>query len=140
MIAFTILGEPASKANSRRLVYVRGRKRIRALFIRSKKALKYVEDAKRQIPGWAKRNWQFPVKVTIRIFYATERPDLDESLILDVLQSRYKGNGKNRVLVEKGVYANDRLVREKHIYHGIDRARPRAEIVVEPLFPEATRR
>ena len=27
-----------------------------------------------------------PVRVSIKIYYATERPDLDESLILDVLQ------------------------------------------------------
>lgn len=28
---------------------------------------------------------------------------------------------------------NDRQVREKHVYHGIDRANPRAEIRVAPL-------
>jgi hypothetical protein len=35
--------------------------------------------------------------------------------------------------VQKGVYRNDRQVREKHVYHAIDRANPRAEIEVEPL-------
>ncbi len=73
--------------------------------------------------------------MTLRIFYASERPDLDESVVLDVLQDRFV---KDRVtderrLVQKGVYRNDRQVREKHVYHSIDRANPRAEIEVEPL-------
>jgi hypothetical protein len=33
----------------------------------------------------------------------------------------------------RGVYRNDRQVREKHVFHGIDRANPRAEVTVEPL-------
>lgn len=58
--------------------------------------------------------------VTIRIWYASRRPDLDESLILDLLQ---------------GVtYENDRQVKEKHIYWmGVDKANPRCEIEVSPL-------
>jgi Holliday junction resolvase RusA-like endonuclease len=35
--------------------------------------------------------------------------------------------------VQKGVYRNDRQVREKHVFHAIDRANPRAEIEVEPI-------
>lgn len=41
-----------------------------------------------------------------------------------------------RVLVQAGVYRNDRQVREKHIRHAIDRANPRAEILIEPLQPQ----
>jgi hypothetical protein len=73
-----------------------------------------------------------PVRVTLRIFYASERPDLDESVMLDVLQDRYR-QGRARELVQKGVYRNDRQVREKHVFHAIDRTNPRAEIEVEPL-------
>ena len=57
-----------------------------------------------------------PIAMTAHIYYASERPDLDPSLILDALQSR--------------VYANDRAVREMHLHHHIDRERPRAEITL----------
>jgi Holliday junction resolvase RusA-like endonuclease len=76
------------------------------------------------------------VRVTLRIFYASERPDLDESVVLDVLQDRYSGKGEERELVQKGVYKNDRQVREKHVFHGIDRGNPRAEVTIETLEPQ----
>lgn len=108
--AGTIHGEPASKANSRELVTIGGRPR----FIKSKKARDYARDALKQI-----RRPADPIvgEVTaeISVWYATQRPDLDESIILDVLQ-------------EAGVYVNDRQVRERHVYHYIDKARPRATI------------
>jgi Holliday junction resolvase RusA-like endonuclease len=128
-IAFTILGEPASKANSRKVVTFGERKAI----IKGEKALSYEKDALRQIPPACRLQVEGPVSVTMRIFYATERPDLDESLILDVLQDRYKGKGEARVLVQRGVYRNDRQVREKHVFHAIDRKNPRTEIVIETL-------
>ena len=56
------------------------------------------------------------LSVTITIFYATRRPDLDESVILDCMQDR--------------IYRNDRQVKEKHIFWGLDRDNPRAEITV----------
>jgi Holliday junction resolvase RusA-like endonuclease len=56
------------------------------------------------------------LRVDMWIYYATQRPDLDESLILDLLQGK--------------VYANDRQVRERHTYHHIDKADPRVEIAV----------
>lgn len=133
MIAFTILGEPASKANSRKLVTINGHPAV----IKSEKALAYERDAAVQIPTAARKSIQVPVRVTLRIWYATERPDLDESLILDVLQDRWGhgADGKKRVLIQPGVYRNDRLVREKHVYHGIDKANPRTEIEIEEITP-----
>lgn len=59
------------------------------------------------------------VRLDIKIFYRTRRPDLDESLILDLLQGR--------------VYVNDRQVKERHAYWGLDKENPRAEITVVPL-------
>jgi Holliday junction resolvase RusA-like endonuclease len=134
MIRLTILGEPASKANSRKLVVIGGMPRI----IKGEKALAYEKDALRQIPPKARQRLEGPVRVTMRIFYASERPDLDESLILDCLQDRFgKGHDEDftpeRQLVQAGVYRNDRQVRERHTYHAIDKKNPRAEIVVEPL-------
>lgn len=136
MIRFTILGEPASKANSRELVtFGRGENKRPAL-IKSKKARDYERDALRQIPPLARQRLDVPVRVTMRIFYASERPDLDASVVLDCLQDRYEGKGEQRELAQKGVIRNDRQVRELHLFHAIDRANPRAEIEVEALAPQ----
>ena len=135
-ISFTILGEPASKSNSRQLVtFGRGEDKRPAL-IKSKKARNYERDALLQIPQEARVMLEGPVRVTLRIFYASERPDLDESVVLDVLQARYRKIGGERMLVQRGVYLNDRQVREKHVFHAIDRANPRTEIEVEPLVAQ----
>lgn len=133
-IAFTILGQPASKANSRRLV--KFGKRI--VPIKSKEAIKYEAAAQLQIPATARRMLTGPVKLTARIYYASERPDLDESVVLDVLQAKFSKvvKGQPREVIRRGVYVNDRQVREKHIFHGIDRNNPRAEIEVEALEPQ----
>lgn len=137
-VAFTILGEAASKANSRKIVTLAGR----TASVKSDKALGFEAMALRQIPPRARVRFNVPVRVTMRMYYATERPDLDESLVLDVLQDRYvtrftkRPDGtkdKSRVLLQAGVYANDRLVREKHVYHGIDKQNPRVEVEVEPI-------
>lgn len=129
MIAFTILGEAASKANSRKAVTIAGR----PSFIKGEKALAFEKHALAQIPPVARQRLAGPVSVTLRMFYATERPDLDESLVLDVLQDRYRKGPMGRVLVQSGVYQNDRQVREKHVFHGIDKRNPRVEIEIVPV-------
>ena len=141
MIAFTIFGEPASKANSREIVTFGRGDNKRAAVIKSEKARGYEDNALRQIPPRARVQLKGPVRVTVRIFYATERPDLDESVVLDVLQDRWASEKRDKAgnvtrpktLLQRGVYVNDRQVREKHVFHGIDKANPRAEITVEPL-------
>jgi Holliday junction resolvase RusA-like endonuclease len=140
-IAFTLFGEAASKANSRMLVMLGDR----PASIKSKKARTFEHDAVRQIPTWARQRLVGPVRVTLRIFYTSERPDLDESVVLDVLQDRWSREKVDkltgqvyvpRALVQAGVYRNDRQVREKHIYWGLDRVNPRVEIVVEPVHAQ----
>jgi len=133
VIAFTILGEPASKANSRKVATFGN---LPPMLIKSDKARGYEKTALLQIPPVHRVRLAGPVRITMRIFYASERPDLDESLILDILQDRYTGKGDARRLVQAGVYQNDRQVREKHIYHAIDRKNPRTEIVVQSLAPQ----
>ena len=130
-VRFTILGEPASKANSRRMVARFSKKNNRAFVasIKSVKALSYVRAAILQIPAHARLMLTESVRVTLFIFYATRRPDLDESVILDVLQAEIK----NGVCLRRGVYVNDRQVKEKHIFHGLDKVNPRAEIEVEAM-------
>lgn len=113
-IAQIIFGEPASKANSRRVVRFGAMSRL----IKSQKALNYVESFKQQAKPISPLI-EDDVSISIWIFYASRRPDLDESLILDLLQGV--------------LYVNDRQVKEKHIYWGLDRENPRAEIIVEVM-------
>lgn len=124
-VKFTILGEPASKANSRRLVKFGSK----LASIKSKKALSYEQAAILQIPEAAKLMIESDVCLVVKIYYSTFRPDLDESIIMDVLQAK-KSSG---VIIRRGVYLNDRQIKEKHIYHGIDKACPRAEIEISEL-------
>jgi Holliday junction resolvase RusA-like endonuclease len=110
-----IFGEPASKANSRKMVYVHGK----PMFIKSSKALAYAKAFKQQCVIAPSQVFEGDVSVTIRIWYASRRPDLDESLILDLLQ--------------EVAYKNDRQVKEKHMYWGLDRENPRCEIEVSEI-------
>ena len=114
MFEATIYGEPASKANSRRMVTIAGRAR----FIKSQKAIDYVAGFNKHCPKLDEL-LEGDVRVTMTIYYKNRRPDLDESVILDCLEGY--------------AYKNDRQVKEKHIYHGLDKENPRAEITVEPI-------
>lgn len=118
-IIFTIDGEPASKANQRKLVLIKGR----MVPIKSKKALDYVKEFQKQIPKIDPLTEDY-VRVEMMIYYASRRPDLDESLILDCMQNY--------------VYYNDRQVKEKHIYWGLDKERPRTIIRVSEYRKENT--
>jgi Holliday junction resolvase RusA-like endonuclease len=144
-IEFTIIGECASKANSRALVMrsktdEHGRKVKVPMFIKSEKARAFEASVIRQIPPKARLRLEGPVFVRLVMFYASERPDLDESLLLDCLQDRYvkeKYSGK-RVLVHHGCYRNDRQVRGKLVLHRIDRANPRTIVRIRPMVMQQT--
>lgn len=109
-----IFGEPASKANSRRVVRFGGMSRL----IKSQKALSYSETFQQQCNP-AENPTDKDVSVEIHIWYASRRPDLDESLILDLLQGR--------------LYVNDRQVKEKHIYWHQDKECPRCVITIREM-------
>lgn len=125
MIELTILGEAASKANSRRLVKF-GK---RTASIKSGKALSYEKSTILQIPEEAKQMLEGDLQVNINIYYASRRSDLDESVILDCLQAKYK-KGE---LLRRGVYINDRQIKRKLIVWGLDKENPRAEIQVSKI-------
>ena len=110
----SILGEPASKANSRRLVFIGGKPR----FIKSKKALLYSRDFDLQCPV-RKNLFEEDLSIAIKIYYKTRRPDLDESLILDLLEGK--------------VYKNDRSIKSKYVEHGLDKEHPHSVIVISSL-------
>ena len=113
----TIEGEPASKANSRRLVKIRER----FAFIKSKKALAYSKQFEAQCPV-CDTLYEEDLAIAMKIYYHSKRPDLDESLILDLLQ--------------KKVYKNDRSIKSKYILWGLDRKFSRTLIVVGPIKKE----
>lgn len=136
-IRFTIFGKVASKANSRKPAFVGKKDARRMLFIKSDEARQFEKDALPQIPSEFRLRLEGPVRFTATIWYTSELPDLDEALILDILQDRWsKQPSGRRELIQRGVYRNDRQVREKHVFHGIDRINPRVEIVIEPLTPQ----
>lgn len=109
-----IEGEAASKANSRRFVNFGGKPR----FIKSKKALSYADAFKAQVLP-LEHKLEGDLFFGAKIYYSSRRPDLDESLILDLLQDR--------------IYLNDRQVKCKFVMWGLDKEFPRAEIFICPL-------
>jgi len=109
---FVIFGEPASKANSRKLVTLGGR----PAFIKSQKARDYVTEFQRQCRNQIRVMTDRDVRVELMIHYASRRPDLDESVILDAMQGL--------------VYVNDRQVKQRMAYWGLDKDMPRAVIRV----------
>jgi Holliday junction resolvase RusA-like endonuclease len=111
LIELTIFGEPASKSNSRQLVTIHGR----PAFIKSKKALSFLKDFAVQCPT-LNPLLEGDLAITMTIHYRTRRPDLDESVILDALQGK--------------IYGNDRQIKEKHVFHAIDKTKPRVEISI----------
>jgi len=113
-IEFVIEGEPASKANSRKIVNFGKRMGV----IKSQKARDYEKIFSYQCPV-LENLIETDVKVELIIYYSSRRPDLDESVVLDCMQGK--------------IYANDRQVKQKYIYWGLDRERPRTHVRVSPL-------
>lgn len=108
-----IIGQPYSKANSRKLVAIRGKPAM----IKSDNARAYGRTFAMQCPVLDPM-FEGDVQVVIDIYYITHRPDLDESLVLDLLQMR--------------IYRNDRQVRRKIVTGYVDAENPRTEITVMP--------
>lgn len=113
----TIYGQAYSKANSRQLIFRNGK----PVFIKSKEALRYSDDFLRQCPQLSPI-FTCDVCVELDMYYASRRPDLDESLVLDLLQGK--------------VYENDRLVRRKVVQWYLDKDNPRVSITVYPIAGE----
>ena len=115
-VELIIQGEPASKANSRRLVKKRVGNKVRTISIKSAKALAYEKQFTSQCLRFDPLI-EADVLLYCKIFYASRRPDLDESLIMDGLQG---------VIIK-----NDRQIKGKIIAHGVDRKQPRAHICLK---------
>ena len=115
-ISLSIKGELASKANSRKLVMIHGKPR----FIKSEKALGWERLALMQIPRDHCVGLTGAIRMTATVYYASRRPDLDVSLLMDVLE-------------KAGVYLNDRQIVQQHLYKKLDPSDPRVELLIEEL-------
>jgi Holliday junction resolvase RusA-like endonuclease len=82
--------------------------------IKSQKALDYEYTSSLQIQKQlgAHRTFLGPIAVEFHVWYGSRRPDLDISLIQDILE-------------KNGVYANDRQVVELHAFKYLDKKNPR---------------
>ena len=107
-------GEPASKANSRKLVKIRGK----MVSVKSDKALA-LERTWRLVCPRIEPLITGDVAVHFWLAYASRRPDLDESLIMDLIQGK--------------LIANDRQIKIKHVYWLLDQNDPGVELVVKRI-------
>ena len=107
-------GECVSKANSRRLVSVKGKPR----FIKSSKAIAFVKDVQAQ----AKRIeplLEGDLEANIKIYYSSRRPDLDASLVLAALEGLW--------------YKNDRQFKRLVLEKYLDKKNPRVDVFVNEI-------
>jgi Holliday junction resolvase RusA-like endonuclease len=107
-------GECVSKANSRRLVTIKGKPR----FIKSSKAIAFVKDLQAQ----AKRIeplLEGDLEANIKIYYSSRRPDLDASLVLDALEGLW--------------YKNDRQFKRLVLEKYLDKKNPRVDVFVNEI-------
>lgn len=110
----TIHGEPCSMKNSREIAKWGKKTGLR----KSDAALAYESDVLKQVRTLPKL-LEGRLSATAHCYYASERKDLDIDLLLDCLQGR--------------IYKNDRQVREKHLYHHIDKENPRVELTIRSV-------
>ena len=86
--------------------------------IKSKKALSYMRAFDQQC-RILDPLMDGDLAIAMMIYYRTRRPDLDESLVLDLLQGR--------------VYKNDRAIKLKYVEHGLSKDDPRVVMAIGPL-------
>ncbi len=118
----TVYGELASKSNSRKIVIIGGRPAV----IKSAKARAYCADFMRQVGRRLNPIFTCDVVLKASVYYASQRPDLDIALLMDCLQF---GSEKHPMA---NIISNDRQVKELHVFHGIDKVKPRVEFEIYP--------
>lgn len=128
-ITFTIHGELMSKSNSRIFTSFGGKPRL----IKKPKALQYCKDARIQLRTQLghHRAFENPVRMTIIIWYKNKMPDLDVSLIQDILQQEI--DKKTKRVIFEGAYKNDRQVYEIHALKKFDKENPRLTVTIDEI-------
>ena len=117
-VRILIMGQCASKSNSRRIVF-RGRK---PRSIKSVSALEFCESFARQCPVF-EAPMLGDVKLECTIYYRSGRSDLDDTLVCDMLQ-------------KCGVIGNDRQIKNKILKAAVDKDQPRVEITLSHMADE----
>jgi Holliday junction resolvase RusA-like endonuclease len=111
----TVLGEPASAKNQRRIVKVRGK----PLIIKSQKALDYARSFASQLSP-INPLIAGDVAISLDVYYASRRPDLAAmDLVMDLLQGI--------------VYLNDRQVKASRSLWNLDKENPRVRVRVRQI-------
>ena len=109
----TILGQPRSKANSRR--QVKNPRTGKMFSAKNQACLDYAESVKLQaLVCRPSRLLEGPLSFRGTLYYPNNQSDLDPSLLQDALEGI--------------VYKNDRQIKHFELWHGIDKDNPRAEI------------
>lgn len=114
----TIHGQPPSKSNSYRIVYISGHGSL----AKTTAMKKYEQDFFMQC-GLRRKNIDKRFKLSVDVFFKSDQPDLDNAMkvILDCLQAC-------------GAIKNDRLCAEIHARKLIDKTDPRIEFEIEELI------
>lgn len=131
---FTVLGNPQTKANSRKVITVPGKNGTGRLAIaKSDGALAYAGAVHSQVPARLRTRHDGPILVIATLYYQSRRSDLTLDLIQDALQDFYKTEYGQRFLVWEGVFQNDRQIFNLVMRKKIDPKNPRADISVYAL-------
>lgn len=120
-----IEGKLVSKANSRMAVPGRTKAgKTFTRFIKSQSALDFEQSALYQLKRIVgkKKPLTGELGLEVTVYYESRRPDLDVSLLMDVLE-------------HAGVYENDRQLHEILAYKKYDKLKPRVEFTVYQLGP-----
>lgn len=113
---YFVRGNPQSKANSRKAVW--NKRTRKPMFIKSDAARDYERKCMMQTPIVVPL-CEHKVVVFMKVWYMSQRSDLDESLILDCMQRR--------------IIVNDKQVVARYATKAIDAINPRASILVAAL-------
>jgi len=114
---FLVEGNLPRKSNGRRIKSFSGR----MASIKSEKALAYEQSFYCQI---ARQRPAEPMtgelRLTAVIYYQSNRSDLSDELLADLCE-------------KSGIIINDRQFKVKHLYHHVDKDRPRVEFKIDQL-------
>jgi Holliday junction resolvase RusA-like endonuclease len=126
-ITFCILGQAVSAKNAK----IQSVKHGRAFSFKNPKLEAFEDAFILQVPPEARQAWSCRVAVSLTLYYASDRPDLDPTVIYDLLQSpRQIGRHLRK---GAGVIQNDRQIVETHAYKRIDAKNPRIEVRIVPV-------
>ena len=114
----TIYGQPPSKSNSYKVIAVNGHSKLGKTDATKQYETSFFMQCTLRRKGICRR-----FKLTIDVFFRSDRSDLDNSLkvVLDCLQT-------------SGSIKNDRLCAEIHARKLIDKKNPRIEFTIEELI------